>query len=153
MDIDSTTTDTLYQVFYKDEFLEEGKNITFSVWNEAGQNILTNAPMTFEIFETGVYTLEITTPSSPGYLLTIGTDGTKPKGHTLEVGTPLKRSFYLNGDFQEGLVINYTIFDTAGAEIQAGQMTNVAGGFYSVVTDGLPEPWFLEVNQLIANDR
>ncbi len=146
-----TTANANFRIFYKEETLSADENITFSVWKDDGTNLHLSQPATQEIPNSGVYYYDFTTPSTTTYLLILATDGNKPKGTVLQVGSPTtEKSFYLDGNLNEDVSHAYIIFDYLSVELDSGTLDNVAGGFYSVDVGGLVKPFFVSVNQLMG---
>lgn len=142
---------SIFRIFYKEEILRKGESVFFSIWDQDGTNLFLNEPSTNEIPNSGVYYFEFITPATPTYLVVLANDNDKPQGIVLQVGEPsVKKSFYLEGNLQAGASIAYQIYDISSIVLQAGTMTNVAGGFYSVNVEGLLNPFFVEVNQLVG---
>jgi len=150
MEIEFTTKNADYRIFYKEEALRVSEDIRFSIWNQSGNNLFDNVPATQEIFGSGVYYFDFTTPNTDSYLLILSTDGVQPKGTILQVGTPaIEQSFYLRGDLDSTQIITYEIYDESSTTLDSGTLTSVVNGFYSVNVTGLLKPWFLRIVELV----
>lgn len=133
------------KIYYKADDLASGLDVFFDIWDEAGTQLVSNLAST-EIGTDGVYYTEQTAPSSAGYLLIIGTDGTLPKAQVIQVSNPSsKKAFYVHGYFKEDQELDYDVYDANGDSIVSGELTNIIAGFYSTSVAGLTPPWFFEV--------
>lgn len=151
MEINVIPQNSDFRFFYKHPTLGTNADIDFSIWDSNGNIIVTADPPTLEILNTGVYYYDVTTPSTDGYWMLLGTEGSNPKGTILKIGAPSsKLAFYLRGDLTNAAQTDYEIFDISNNLLQSGQMTPLVSGFYSVVvSDAIPEPWFLNIIQLV----
>ena len=142
--------DQATRIFYKDASLRFDRTVLFSAWNENGVPYFIDQESTARIPNAGVYYYDFTTPSNPSYMLVLATDGNDPQGSILKVGSPPGKAFYLRGDLAENITTAFEIYDTSSNVLASGTMESVASGFYSTSTDGLSQPWFLEVNELVG---
>jgi len=134
------------KIYYKADDLASGSSVSFNVWDETASQLVAGRSGS-EIGTDGVYYMEQTSPSSAGYMLIIGTDGTLPKAQVIQVGNPsAKKAFYVHGYFKENQELDYDVYDANGDSIVSGQMTNIIAGFYSADVQGLTPPWFFEAH-------
>jgi hypothetical protein len=144
--IKSINKDANHRIFYKDALLRQNRHVTFTAWNEDGETVFSNESA-FNIFDSGSYYYNFTTPNIDSYLLIIGSDGSDPQGISLKIGEPSNQLvFYLHSNLTEDLIINYEIYDENSNILDEDIMTNIAGGFYYINVNELAEPWFLRVN-------
>jgi hypothetical protein len=139
VDLNST-----FNIYYKTNNLASGETILFNVWNESGQQLITDQIGT-EIGTDGVYYITFSAPSVSTYLLIVGSNnGSYPKPDVVKVGGPDEKAWYVNQSFKNDQVIPYEIYDSTGATIGSGVMTDVVGGFYYADTSSYSDPWFFE---------
>jgi hypothetical protein len=149
MKVKETSKNINQRIFYKDAYLRSGRTILYSAWRETGEQVYINQPADNEIPNSGMYYYDFTTPNIDCYVLIIATDGQDAQGSVLKVGSPQNFAFYLRGDLAENLTINFEIYDQSSNVLSSGTMENVSSGFYKTSVQGLAEPWFLEVNELV----
>ena len=133
-----------FNIYYKTNNLATGQTVIFNVWNENGQQLVTNQIGT-EIGSDGVYYIDYT-PTISDYLLIIGSNnGSLPRPDVVKVGSPTEKAWYVNNSFSENQTIPYEIYNSSGATIGSGSMINVTNGFYYIDVSGYSDPWFFEV--------
>lgn len=146
MKIESFPQNTLAKIFYKHPTLSRGETVTFSYWDVNGTPIATDVSATAEIPNTGVYYLEITTPTEDTYWLFEGTDGEDVQAEVIKVGTPsLERVFYWNFN-GPGETVPFEFYDISNNLLLSGNMTDLGNTFYSVVSQFVTAPWFVEID-------
>ena len=132
------------RIFYKDARLRSGRNIVFNIWDDNGSIFLSNQSGV-QIDNSGVYYCDFVSPNVDSYLLATGTDFQDPQGMVLKIGNPAEKFFYLRGDLQENVNVTYEIYDTLAVVLNSGVMNNIVSWFYSVIVEGIPKPWFVEI--------
>ena len=132
-----------FNIYYKDTVLERSDaNVIFSIWNSDGVSLVSNAPPTAEIPDTGVYYYTMTAPNSDTYLICWGTDGENDSPNIIRVGNPTPRVFYWEGTANS--TIRYEAF-TESEILRKGIMNyqEQTGMYWTEIE--FPTPWYVEI--------
>lgn len=122
----------VFNVCYSVSDRSSGLTVVFDIWDESGA-LLDTGIGGDEIDAKGIYNLSYKAPNTDTYLLIKGQDlqkNHKAASFVIQVGSPVKKFWYVSKKNEEGLTINYEVYDFFETVLQSGIATHAVSGFY-----------------------